>query len=95
MLVFHVLDTLLYIGTFSFVCFAVSTAIPRVIQVTDNLALIILVVLGVPAAFISSSFLNTANSASQLLKVLHLTEKALKAYELKTSAPPFPERRSL
>ena len=93
MLVFHVLDTLLYIGTFSFLCFAVFTAIPRVIQVTDNLALIILVVLGVPAAFISSSFLNTANSASQLLKVLHLTEKALKAYEVEDKCTTVPGKK--
>ena len=82
MFVFHGVDTFLYIGTFSFVCFAVSTAISRAISVTDNWALWILSFLGMAAAFLSSSYLNMANSAYELLKVLHLTEKAHKAYEV-------------
>ena len=93
MLVFHVLETLLYLGTFSFVCFALSTAIPRVIRATDNWVLWILVFLGMPAAFISSSYLNTANSESYLLKVLHLTEKALKAYEVEDKCATVPGKK--
>lgn len=93
MFVFHGLDALLYLGTFSFVCFAVSTAIPGVILVTDNWALWILSFLGMAAAFISSSYLNMANSAYELLKVLHLTEKAHKAYEVEGKCATVPGKK--
>ena len=94
MLVFHGLDFLLLLGTFSFVCFAVSSAIPRVIRATDNWVLWILVFLGMPAAFISSSYLNTANAASYLLKVLHLDEKAHRAYDVEDKCTTVPGKKT-
>lgn len=93
MRVFHCVDALLHIGTISFVCFAVFAAIPRVIQATDNWALWILLFLGQGMTFLSSSYLNTANSAYALLKSLHLVEKAHKAYENENKCATVPGKK--